>query len=83
MGTEILAIVGGRIIEGTGAGPVPDVTIISKGNHITSVGARASTPVPEGARMLEAKCRTVLPGLIYMHQHPVHEWDRPFSPEME
>lgn len=81
MGGETIAIVGGQLIDGTGAGPVPDVTIIIKGNHITSVGARVSTPVPEGARLLDAKGRTVLPGLIDMHQHPVHEWDKALFPK--
>lgn len=81
MGGETIAIVGGQLIDGTGAGPTPDVTIIIKGNHITAVGSRVSTPVPEGARVFDAKDRTVLPGLIDMHQHPVHEWDKALFPK--
>ena len=43
-------------------------TVIIVGDRITAVGG-AATPVPAGARVIDAHGRTLLPGLWDMHVH--------------
>lgn len=81
MSSDIIAIVGGTLIDGTGTEPVPDTTVIIQGAHICSVGSRTGTSVPQNAIVLDARGRTVLPGLIDLHQHVLHEWDKALFPQ--
>ncbi len=47
----------------------PHQTVVVTGEKIASVGPAESTGVPEGARIVEGKGRTLLPGLWDMHVH--------------
>ncbi len=71
-----VAIVGGRIITmadsmaGAPAdGVIEDGTVVIEGNRIKAVGPRASVAVPAGAYVVDAKGKTVIPGLIDVHWH--------------
>jgi hypothetical protein len=68
-GSTTMAIVGGTLIDGTGAAPRPDVTILVSGARIEAIGPAASTPVPPGARVIRANGKFVLPGFIDAHVH--------------
>jgi imidazolonepropionase-like amidohydrolase len=59
-----------RLPAGEGERPtvVPDATVIIDGDRIVAVGD-ATTPVPAGARVIDAHGRTLLPGLWDMHVH--------------
>ncbi|UCH38180.1 MAG: amidohydrolase family protein [Candidatus Bathyarchaeota archaeon] len=63
----ILAIKCGRLINGTGADPLPDATLIIEGSRIIEIGENLSTP--QDAKVLDASNRVVLPGLIDGHVH--------------
>ncbi|HEV3469447.1 MAG TPA: amidohydrolase family protein [Pyrinomonadaceae bacterium] len=58
-----------RVIDGTGAAPLEDQTIVISGGKIVSVGAGPAAKVPAEARVLDLKGYTVLPGLVGMHNH--------------
>lgn len=58
-----------RVIDGTGAAPLEDQTVVINGGKIQSIGPSAATKVPEGARVLDLAGYTVLPGLVGMHNH--------------
>lgn len=60
---------GGRLIDGTGAAPVENATVVITGNHITAAGPTASVQVPPGATVLDATGATIMPGLIDLHTH--------------
>ncbi|MFT3913935.1 MAG: amidohydrolase family protein [Anaeromyxobacteraceae bacterium] len=64
-----VAYVGARLIDGSGAPPVPDAVVVVDGDRIVDVGPRASVPVPAGARTVDVSGKTVLPGLLDMHAH--------------
>jgi len=64
---DLLALVRARLVDGTGAKPVDDVTVTIEGGRIASVAAGA--PAPEGARVLDLDGRTLLPGLVEAHVH--------------
>lgn len=65
----VTAIVGGRLIDGTGKPPVENSVVILRDGKIAAAGPAASTPVPEGARVVDAHGKSVLPGLWEMHAH--------------
>ena len=65
----ITAIVGARLVDGTGAAPVDDSVILVSGGLITTAGARARVQVPAGAAVFNAAGKTVIPGLIDVHCH--------------
>lgn len=62
------AIVGVNVIDGTGAAAVADRTVLIDGNRIVAVQGR-DVPVPAGYRQIEGRGRTLMPGLIGMHDH--------------
>lgn len=64
-----LAIVGGTLIDGTGAASVVDAVVVVRDGRIACVGGRGACPVPPGARVLEASGRWVTPGLVDAHVH--------------
>ena len=57
------------IIDGTGAGPVANRSILIEGDRIAAIYASGSRPAPPGTRILELAGRFVLPGLIDGHVH--------------
>jgi imidazolonepropionase-like amidohydrolase len=65
----VIALTHVRVIDGTGAAPQDDQTIIISAGKIQSVGPSASTTVPAGARTMDLAGYTVLPGLVGMHNH--------------
>jgi imidazolonepropionase-like amidohydrolase len=67
--TAALAVVGGTLIDGTGAAPVPNSAVVIENGKIASVGPRASVRVPAGARVIDAKGKFVIPGMIDSHVH--------------
>jgi imidazolonepropionase-like amidohydrolase len=71
MAGESVAIVGGRIVPVTG----PDIdsgTVLVTAGKIAAVGR--DVPIPDGARIIDASGRWVLPGFIEAHGHVgVHE----------
>jgi imidazolonepropionase-like amidohydrolase/Tol biopolymer transport system component len=76
--TGSVALVGARVITMAGlkAGPIPgtpgvieNATIVIEGNRITSVGPSGSVAVPSGARRVDVKGKTIIPGFVDAHAH--------------
>jgi imidazolonepropionase-like amidohydrolase len=65
----VIALAHVRVIDGTGAGPLEDQTIVISEGKIQSIAASAAAKVPSGAQVLDLKGYTVLPGLVGMHDH--------------
>ncbi len=65
------AITNATLIDGTGADPVANATVLADGERITAVGADVS--IPPDAEVIDAGGRTLMPGLIDCH---VHLWGR-------
>ncbi len=65
----VLALTHVRVIDGTGAAPAEDQTVLISGGKIESVGAASTTKPPDGAKMLDMTGYTVMPGLVGMHDH--------------
>ena len=65
----VIALAHVRVIDGTGAAPREDQTIVLSGGKIQSVGPTADAKVPANAQTLDLQGYTVLPGLVGMHNH--------------
>jgi imidazolonepropionase-like amidohydrolase len=63
-----LAITHARLFDAERRAIVPDATVIVAGDRIAAVGGPA-TPIPAGAEVIDARGRTLLPGLWDMHEH--------------
>ena len=70
-----IAIVHARIIDGLGGQPTEDGTVILRGGKIEYAGAAAAAAVPRDAQIIDAKGKSVLPGLADMHVHIQGGWD--------
>ena len=64
-----IALVGGTLIDGTGAPPVTDAAVVIEHGRITAAGPRKSVNIPSSARVVQTGGKTILPGLWDMHAH--------------
>lgn len=67
--TAPLALVGATLVDGTGAAPVADATVVVEGRRIACAGPRDRCPVPEGARTIDLAGRWIAPGMVDAHVH--------------
>ncbi len=73
MGQGMILIVNGRLVNGTGAPPVPDAAVLVKDGKIAFAGKASQAPeCPADATRLDARGGTILPGLVEAHFHPTY-----------
>ncbi|HEV2385866.1 MAG TPA: amidohydrolase family protein [Candidatus Acidoferrales bacterium] len=58
-----------RVIDGTGASPAEDQTVLIANGKIGAIGGAGQVTVPAGAKVLDLSGDSVLPGLVGMHDH--------------
>jgi imidazolonepropionase-like amidohydrolase len=66
-GAETVAITGVRLLDGRGGPVLDDATLIVKDGRIEAAGV--AVRIPRGARRLDYRGRTIMPGLISDHSH--------------
>jgi imidazolonepropionase-like amidohydrolase len=64
-----IAILGGTLIDGTGAAPVTDSAVVIHDGRIVEVGPRYRVKLPKHAEIVDARGKYILPGLWDMHAH--------------
>jgi len=58
------------LIDGTGSAPQPDMRIDIAGSKIIAVEpSNSSNPLPPDAKVLDLTGKTVIPGIVGMHEH--------------
>ncbi|HYJ53046.1 MAG TPA: amidohydrolase family protein [Allosphingosinicella sp.] len=57
------------VIDGTGAAPRANQTIVIDHGRIAAIGADGSVAVPQGAVRIDGTGKTAIPGLVGMHEH--------------
>lgn len=63
------ALVGGRLIDGTGRLPVDDSVVVIDSSTIQAVGEKGEVDVPKDAERINVEGKTIIPGLIDAHLH--------------
>ncbi len=67
-----IALTGARVIDGTGAAPMANATILVTSGRIERIGPSASLKIPAGATRIDVAGKTIIPGLISAHGHLGH-----------
>lgn len=67
--TSIVALAHVRVIDGTGAPPRADQTVVIRDGRIESIVAAAGARIPSGAQVLDLTGKSVIPGLVMVHEH--------------
>jgi len=83
----VIALEHARIIDGTGAPPREDQTLVIADGKISALGRSGDVAIPPDAHRIDLTGQTVIPGLVGMHEHlfyPVTRHtpmyiDQPFS----
>ena len=70
--SNTVALVGARVIDGTGAAAVANATILVTNGRIERIGPAASLKVPAGATRIDVSGKTIIPGLVNAHGHLGH-----------
>jgi imidazolonepropionase-like amidohydrolase len=67
----MIVLQGGTLIDGTGQSSIPNSLVTIEGINITFVGKNGEMNIPKGGRVkvIDAKGKTVMPGLIDSHLH--------------
>jgi imidazolonepropionase-like amidohydrolase len=65
----VTAIVGARLIDGTGGPALDNSVVLVRGDRITAAGPRPSVTVPKDATVIDASGKTLIPGLVDAHYH--------------
>lgn len=63
-----LAVVGATLVN-PGAAPVPDAVVVVRDGRIIEAGPASRVRAPAGARVIDAKGRWIIPGLVDGHVH--------------
>jgi imidazolonepropionase-like amidohydrolase len=65
----VVALTNARVIDGTGSPVRSGQTIVVVNGAIEAMGPSATTTVPAGARTLDLAGKSVMPGLVMVHEH--------------
>ncbi|WP_049780651.1 amidohydrolase family protein [Nitrosococcus halophilus] len=66
---RLIAFTGGTVMDGTGAPPIPDGTVLVAGERITAVGPSSEIDLPKDTQVIDARGKWIIPGLIDAHVH--------------
>jgi len=72
----VIALIGGTLIDGTGAAPVSNATVLIQGNKIKEAGPAATVKIPKAAKKIDVTGKFILPGFIDCHTHISTESDQ-------
>lgn len=74
---RVVALTHVQLVDGTGAPPRADQTVIVEGDRIAWVGPAASARIPAGARTMDLRGHTLIPGLVGLHNHTFYYTNAP------
>jgi imidazolonepropionase-like amidohydrolase len=67
--SPVVALVHARLVDSTGPAAREDQTLLIRGGKIGAVGPFGQVPVPAEARTIDLTGKTVIPGLVMVHEH--------------
>ena len=66
---QVIVLTHATVVDGTGAGPQKDVTIVMENGRIRDMGPSSKIPGPAGATVIDLKGKFIVPGIINAHGH--------------
>jgi imidazolonepropionase-like amidohydrolase len=66
---QVTVLTRATVIDGTGALPQKDITIVMESGRIRDMGPSPKMPIPSGATVLDLTGRFIVPGIINAHGH--------------
>src|SRR5687767_4775849 len=73
--TNLVAITGATLIDGSGRPPIKDSVVIIDGDLIEAVGKPGRITIPASAQVIDASGLALAPGFIDAHSHADHGLD--------
>lgn len=67
--SNVIAITGASLIDGSGRSVVKDSVVLVKGDSITAVGVAGRVNIPSGAKLIDGRGLVLAPGFIDTHNH--------------
>ena len=67
--SSTVALIGARVIDGTGAPPVASAAVLITNGRIERVGPVAAVNIPANATRIDVTGKTIVPGFINAHGH--------------
>jgi imidazolonepropionase-like amidohydrolase len=65
----VVVLTHARVVDGTGAAAKEDHAVLIRGDRIDAVAPTASLTIPSGATVIDLSGRTVIPGVVGLHEH--------------
>jgi imidazolonepropionase-like amidohydrolase len=65
----VVALAHVRVVDGTGAAPTEDQTLVISEGRISALGPAGSLQLPDGAKVMDLSGHTVMPGIVGLHDH--------------
>lgn len=65
----VVAFVHAKVVDGTGAAAKLNQTVVIQDGVIRAYGPDRSVKAPAGAKVIDATGKTLIPGLVHMHEH--------------
>lgn len=75
--TSTFALTHVRVVDGTGGPPQIDQTIVVENGRIRRMAPASSAHVPDGVERIDMSERTIVPGLVGMHDHLFYQMEPP------
>ena len=69
VGDSVVVLTHARVIDGTGAPARDGQTLILRDGKIAALGPDGRVPIPAGARTIDLTGKSVIPGLVMVHEH--------------
>ncbi|HEY2849330.1 MAG TPA: hypothetical protein VGI97_05595, partial [Gemmatimonadaceae bacterium] len=67
--TPVVALTHARVIDGTGAAPRENQTLILRDGSIAALGDDGKVTIPAGAQVMDLTGKSVIPGMVQVHEH--------------
>ena len=65
----VIALTDAKVIDGTGRPATLHQTIVISSGRIAAIGAAKDVSIPAGAQVIDCSGKTIIPGLVMLHEH--------------
>ena len=69
LSAQVIVLRHARLIDGNGGTPIEDATIVMANGKIRELGSASQVKTPDGAQVVDASGKTIMPGIINLHGH--------------